>query len=281
MDVTTFEEIVYDKDEETGIVTVTLCNPRIKNAMTFGLLLELYWAVEVMESDDSALAMILTGAKSGDTDDPTKEAFSSGGYFNMSYLEKMDEEKKKQIDFTDIAQKKLCLKMWEFDKPVIAAINGFAIGGGFTMLLACADLIYMSEHAWARLPFVSVGVAPEFASSYLLPRLLGLQRAKEIMFFGETLSAQRLFDLGIINKVLPHDDLLPYSRKTALQLIPPAGAGLSVKLTKRALNQPLIAAVTEILDRENEYLKNAFSTADFFEALAARKEKRLPVFKGK
>jgi len=225
--------------------------------------------------------MILTGAKSGDTEDPAKEAFSSGGYFNMSYLEKLDAEKKKQIDFTDIAQKKLCLKMWQFDKPVIAAINGLAIGGGFTLPLACADLIYMSEHAWARLPFVKMGVAPELASSYLLPRLLGFHRAKEILFLGETLSAQRLFDLGIINKVLPHDDLLPHARKIALQLIPPAGAGLSVKLTKRALNQPLIAAITETLDRENEYLNNAFSTADFFEALAARKEKRPPVFKGK
>ncbi|MDO9263262.1 MAG: enoyl-CoA hydratase-related protein [Desulfosalsimonadaceae bacterium] len=281
MDVTAFEEIVYDKDEATGIVTVTLSNPGIKNAMTFGMLLELYWAVEMMENDNTALAMILTGAKPDGTDDPAKEAFSSGGYFNMSYMEKMDEEKKKQIDITDIAQKKLCLKMWQFDKPVIAAINGLAIGGGFTMPLACADLIYMSEHAWARLPFVKLGVTPELASSYLLPRLLGLHRAKEILFFGETLSAQRLFDLGVINKVLPHDDLLPHARKIALQLIPPDGAGLSVKLTKRALNQPLIAAVTETLDRENEYLNNVFSTADFFEALAARKEKRSPVFTGK
>ena len=281
MDVTVFEEIVYDKDETTGIVTVTLSNPRIKNAMTFGMLLELYWAVEMMENDNTALAMILTGAKPGDTTDPTKEAFCSGGYFNMAYMEKMDEEKKKQIDITDIAQKKLCLKMWQFDKPVIAAINGLAIGGGFTMPLACADLIYMSEHAWARLPFVKLGVTPELASSYLLPRLLGLHRAKEILFLGETLSAQHLFDLGIINKVLPHDDLLPHARKIALQLIPPAGAGLSMKLTKRALNQPLITAVSETLDRENEYLNNVFSSADFFEALAARKEKRPPVFTGK
>ncbi|MBC2717068.1 MAG: enoyl-CoA hydratase [Desulfobacteraceae bacterium] len=280
MDVKTFEEIVYDKDEKTGIVTVAINNPKIKNALTLGVCLELYWAVDAMQKDDTARAMILTGTKPEDTDDPTKEAFCSGGYFNPSYLQTLDEEKKKQIDFSDIAQKKLCLKMWEFDKPVIAAINGLAIGGGFTIPLACADLIFMSEHAWVRLPFVSLGIIPELASSYLLPRLIGFQRAKEIMFFGETLPAQQLFDLGIVNKVLPHDQLLPHARETALRLIPPAGAGLSVRLTKQALHRPLIRAVTEALDRENEYLNKAFSTTDFFEALTARREKRAPVFKG-
>ncbi len=118
MDVKTFEEIVYDKDEETGIITVAINNPKIKNALTLGVCLELYWAVDAMQKDDTARAMILTGIKPEDTDDPTKEAFCSGGYFNPSYLQSLDEEKKKQIDFTDIAQKKLCLKMWEFDKPL-------------------------------------------------------------------------------------------------------------------------------------------------------------------
>ena len=280
MDVTAFDEIIYEKEEETGIVTVSLNNPHIKNAMTLGMFLELCWAVEAMEKDNSVRAMILTGAKPADVDDPSAEAFSSGGYFTPSYLEKLDEDKKKQIDFTDLAQKKFTLKMWEFDKPVIAAINGLAIGGGFTLPLACADLIFMSEHAWAKLPFISIGVSPELASSYILPRIVGLQRAKEIMFFGENLSAQKLFDMGIINKVLPHDQLLPYAREKALRLIPPAGAAMSVRLTKQALNRPLFHAVTEALERENEFLKKTFSTHDFLEAMAARKEKRPPVFKG-
>ena len=98
MDVNTFEEIVYDKDEETGIVTVTINSPGMKNALTWGVLLELYWAVDAMQKDDTAGAMILTGAKPAGTDDPTKEAFSSGGNLMPSYLESLDEEKKKQID---------------------------------------------------------------------------------------------------------------------------------------------------------------------------------------
>jgi len=126
---------------------------------------------------------------------------------------------------TDIAQKKLCLKLWSLYKPVIVAMNGLAIGGGLTIPLACADLIFASEHAWARLPFVSLGIVPEFASSYFLPRLLRFQRAKEIMFFGEKITAQQLLEMGIVNRVLPHGELISYARETALKLIPPRGHG--------------------------------------------------------
>ena len=225
--------------------------------------------------------MILTGAKDPDSNDPTKEAFSSGGYFNLAAMVKMREEFKGQIDFTDIAQKKLTLKMWQFDKPVIAAVNGLTVGGAFTMCLSCADLIYVSEHAWAQLPFVKIGILPELASSYLLPRLLGFQRAKEIMYFGERITAQQMFELGLVNKVLPHEQLIPYAREMALKLIPPGGAWMAIRMAKRALHKPLLKEITEALDRENEGLNQAFGTEDFREALKARAEKRNPVFRGK
>jgi 2-(1,2-epoxy-1,2-dihydrophenyl)acetyl-CoA isomerase len=280
MDVKEFKDILYEKDDETGIVMVTLNRPEIKNALTMLVFLELFWAVDAMEKDETARAMIITGAKDPNSSDPTKEAFSSGGYFNPKALDSLDEETKSQIDFTDIAQRKICLKMWEFDKPVIFAINGLSIGGAFTVPLACADLIYVSEHAWVELPFVNLGILPELASSYLLPRLLGFQRAKEIMFFGERLTAQQLFELGLVNKVLPHDELIPYAQEMALRLIPPQGAGMAVRLVKRTLHKPLIEAMTKALDLENEGLNKAFSTSDFIEGMVARREKRAPVFKG-
>lgn len=280
MDVNQFDEVLFEKDDDTGIVMVTLNEPERKNALSSGVSLELFWAVDALQNDDTAKAMIITGAKPTNTDDPAKEAFCSGGYFNPAYMESLSEEKKKEIDLTDIAQKKLCLKMWGCDKPIIAAINGLAIGGGFTIPLACADLIYMSEHAWVRIPFINLGIIPELASSYLLPRLLGMQRAKEIMFFGEDLTAQKLLELGLINKVLPHDELIPYAKTQALRLIPPQGAGLAVRLTKQALHKPLVDAVTNALDLENEQLNKTFSSQDFFEALGARAQKRKPVFKG-
>ena len=132
----------------------------------------------------------LTGAKDPDNDDPAKEAFCSGGYFNPNAMAGVSDEIKADIDMTDIAQARLTIKMWQCDKPIIAAVNGLFIGGGFTMCLAGCDLIYCSEHAWAQLPFIGLGIIPELASSYLLPRLIGFQRAKEIMFFGDRIPAR-------------------------------------------------------------------------------------------
>jgi enoyl-CoA hydratase/carnithine racemase len=280
MKVEDFKEISYQK-EDNGIVTVTMNMPKRKNALSLYTYHELFWAVEAMEKDDTAGVMILTGAKDPDSDDPAKEAFSSGGYFNPVALAGLSEEVKAQLDPTDIAQKKFTLKMWQFDKPVIAAVNGLVVGGAFTMCLSCCDLIYCSEHAWASLPFIGLGIIPELASSYLLPRLIGFQRAKEIMFFAERIPAQHLFELGLINKVLPHDQLLPYARERALKLVPPQGAGNAVRMAKRALHQPLLAEVTTALDLENKGLNEAFRTADFAEALTARAERRAPAFKGK
>ena len=275
-----FKQIRYEKDPETGIVQLTLNRPEIKNALGILLLLDLYRAAEIVENDETAFAILLTGAVSPDKAAPDQEAFSSGMYLDFSELESLDEETKQAVDLADLAQKRLCLKLWKINKPIVAAINGLAIGGGFTIPLACADLIYMSEHAWVELPFVRLGLVPELASSYLLPRMIGLQRTKEIMFFGERLSAERLYDLGLVNRVLPHGELLQFARAQTCKLIPPKGAGLAVRLSKEILHKPMIEAVSRALDRENEGLNRGFGTSDFMEALNARMEKRDPQFSG-
>ncbi len=275
-----FLEIIYDKDPENGIVTVTLNVPRRKNAMSNYTFLELFYAVDALEKDDAAYAMIVTGARDPENDNPRKESFSSGGYFNPNAMQGIPEERVKEIDTTDIAQKKLTLKFWQCEKPVIAAINGLAIGAGFTLPLGCADLIYASEHAWMRLPFVRIGIVPEFGSAYLLPRLIGFQKAKEIMYFGETFTAQEALELGLINNVLPHDTLLPYAKEQALKLVPPGGPSLAIGLCKRALHLPYLESLSRSLDMENEGLNKAVTTGDFMEAIMARSQKREPVFKG-
>jgi len=280
MQIEEFQDILYQKEED-GTVMVTLNIPKRKNAMSMYTLFELFWAVDALEKDESARVMIITGARDPESGDPTKEAFSSGGYFNPAGMSYVSDEIKAQIDMTDIAQAKLTLKMWQCDKPIIAAVNGLCIGGGFTMCLACCDLVYCSEHAWAQLPFIGLGIIPELASSYLLPRLIGFQRAKEIMFFGERIPAQKLYELGLVNKVLPHEQLLPHARERALKLIPPKAAGYAVRLAKRALHKPLIDAIQTALNLENKGLNEAFTTADFMEALTARMEKRPPAFQGK
>ena len=260
---------------------VTLNVPERKNAMSFITNLELFYAVQAMEEDDGARAMIITGAKDPNNGDPTKEAFSSGGYFTPKLFTDIPEEIKKEIDLTDLAAKRLCLKLFNFDKPVVAAINGMAIGAGFTMPLSGADLIYMSEHAWIEFPFVGrLGILPEFALTYFLPRMMGFQKAKEIVYFPKRIPAQQALEWGWVNEVVPHDELMPRAQEMARKLIPPDGPGLAVRLAKRAFHQPYIDAVTKALDVENQGLTHTMKSHDFGEGLKARKEKRPPVFKG-
>ncbi|MHA1230654.1 MAG: enoyl-CoA hydratase/isomerase family protein [Candidatus Helarchaeota archaeon] len=271
MNIEDFNDIIYEK-EDNGIVTVTINRPERKNAMSPVTFLELWYALDIMKKDKKAKVMIITGA--GD-------AFSSGGYFNMKMFESIPPELKNEIDITDIAQKKLCLKFWQFDKPVIAAINGLAVGAGFTMPLTCCDLIYMAEDAWIGLYFVKRAIVPEFATTWLLPYILGFQKAKELIYFGDRITAQEAYELGLVNKVLPKEELMPYAREQALRLIPPKGPSLALKLMKRALHKPLIDMVTTALDMENKALNKAATTSDFSESIRALKEKRDPVFKGK
>lgn len=279
MDTDSFRNVIYEKDDVTGIVTITINRPDLKNALTPGVLIELPRAIDLAAQDASVLAVIITGAKP-EEDDPEKEAFCSGGYFDFAEFESLSQEMKDEIDFTDIARKKLCLTLWSLYKPVIVAMNGLAIGGGITIPLACADLIYASEYAWAKFPFINLGIIPELASSYILPRLIGMQKSKEIMFFGEEIPARELEKLGIVNKVLPHEELIPYAREMALKLIPPRGAYMAVRMTKEVLHKQLIDNVTNALNLENEALIKTFSSKDFFESIAARIEKREPAFKG-
>ena len=274
-----FSDISYRRDDD-GIVTVTMNTPKRKNAISGLTALELRWAVTHFADDDNAMAMILTGASDPEAE-PTRQAFSSGGYFVPGIYDDLPEDIVAQIDFADIAMKGTVMPFMRCDKPVLAAINGLAIGGGFTLPLAVADQIYLSEHAWGRLPFASLGIAAELASTYLLPRLLGFQKAKELLFYPDTLDAEKLLELGIANAVLPHDDLLAYTREQALKLIPPRGAAASIRAMKRAMHAPHLDDISRALDQENDVLNGLMKSADFAEGLTARIEKRDPIFKGR
>ena len=266
-----FEDIIYEK-EENGICTVTISKPEIRNAVTPITFLEIYTALEDMEKDKNAKVLIITG-------DPKGRAFTSGAYFKPEMLERM--RKLPEIDFTDIAQKKLCMKLWDFTKPVIAAINGMAIGGGVTMPLSGADLIYMSEDAWLGFYFVKRAIIPEFANSFILPFYLGFQKTKEIVYFGDKITAKQAEELGLVNKVLPPDELIPFTREQALKLIPPKGPYMSIKLIKKTMHNYFREILSNTLDLENKALRKTFVSKDFNESMQALKEKREPEFIGK
>ncbi len=273
MNIEDFEDIIYEK-EENGICTLTFNRPERRNALSFVTFLEIETAINDMEQDDNARVLIMTGCEEGN-------AFSSGGYFNMKNLMNIDPTIKKQLDLEDIAIKRLCMTLWNFSKPVIAAINGLAVGAGITMPLSCADLIYMADDAWAGFFFIKRAIVPEFGMSFILPLLIGFQRAKEILYLGDKIPAQKMDELGLINGVVAHEELMAHCRKVAERLIPPKSPSVSIKLMKKLLHDVFKDVVSQTLDKENIVLRSTFKTQDFRESVKSLGEKRDPVFTGR
>ena len=275
MKVEDFEDILYEK-EDNGICTITFNRPKRRNALSYVTFLEIRTALDDMEKDKNARVLIMTGSPEG-------RAFSSGGYFNMKKMTQIPEEIMKDIDLMDIAQKKTCMKLWNFNKPVIAAINGLALGAGFTMPLVGADLIYMADDAetYIGLIFVKRAIIPEFGLSFLLPLYVGFQKAKEILYFGEKIYAKEAEKLGLINKSVPPEELMAIVREKAKDLIPPKGPSSALKLMKKTMHDYFRDILSKTLDKENEALRAAFKTHDFRESTKSLKDKKDPIFKGK
>ncbi len=273
MNVEDIESIIYEK-EDNGICTATISRPDKRNAVSVFSFLEIRTILNDMEKDENAKVLIITG-------DPRGRAFSSGAFFDSEMLKNASKELLNEIDLNDIAQKETTLSLFKFKKPIIAAINGLAIGGAYTMLLVGADLIYMAEDAWLGLYFSQRAIIPEFGSSFLLPLLVGFQKAKEICYFGENISAQEAEKLGLVNKVLPNDELIPFAREQALRLIPPKGPIAAIQSMKRTMHSYYINILSSTLDLENEGMRKAFASSDFRESIRSLQEKREPTFTGK
>jgi len=268
-----FTDIKYEK-EENGICTATISRPERRNAISAVTWLELETILTDMEQDKNAKVLIITG-------DPEGRAFSSGGYFNPKMAQMIPENVKKEIDFTDYARIKTVNALFNFSKPVIAAINGLAIGGGITMPLIGADLIYMAEDAWLGFYFIKRGVIAEFAASFLLPFYVGFQKAKELVYFGEKVTSQQALELRLVNKVLSSEELIPYVREQALRLIPPKGPSRAINLMKKTMHTYFLDILAATVELENEGWKKLVVSKDMIESTKALQEKRDPVFIGK
>ena len=268
-----FKDIKYEK-EENGICTITINRPERRNALSPITFLELEFAFEYMEHDDDVRVAVITGNQEGN-------AFSSGAYVSPKIQSEMTPEIIKMLDPTDRSSKRIARKIFDFPKPVVAAVNGLAIGGGITMLLIGADLIYASENAYLGFYFVQNAFMSEFASTFLLPLLLGFQRAKEIIYYGKKIEAQEALELGLVNKLLPLNELVPYAREQALKLITPKAPGLSIRLMRKAIHTMFKDQIYKILDIENEGYATLLSKPDVGIAALARREKKEPVFKTK
>ena len=168
--------------------------------------------------------------------------------------------------------------MKETEKPIIATIHGFAAGAGFNLALAC-DLIVAAEDSKFALSFSQVGLISDGGGSYLLPRLIGPHLAKQFFFTAEPIPAERLFQLGVINYLVPLEKLQEETTKFALKLA--HGPGKAFGKQKKLIDQSFTSTLEEILEQERLIQTLMVQTADHKEGITAFKEKRKPAFRGK
>src|SRR5258707_9718333 len=162
-----------------------------------------------------------------------------------------------------------------FDKPIVAAVHGFAIGGGTTMLTHC-DFVYAGESAKFQMPFINLALVPEFGTSYSIPARIGYLRAAELIQLGEPFDAKRAAELGLVTRVVPDQKLLATATETAQKLAEkPTGA---LQACKRLMRQPVRVQLEQAAKLENEEYSARLRSADAKEAFTAFLEKRQPNF---
>lgn len=230
---------------EDGVATLTLDSPARKNALSLAMRDEIGEVIRRVRADDSVRALILTAAG---TD------FSSGGDISSMQVEIHAEQGRKRLQkvhgwLEDLIQ---------LDVPVIAAVDGAAYGAGFSLALT-ADIILATPRARFGLPFLRMGLVPDCGVFYTLPRMIGLQRAKALMFSMRELNAQAAQDLGIVMEIVPADSLQERARALAHAFT--EASPVAVGLTKQALNASLNQDLHTMLAMEADGQGIAFSTA--------------------
>jgi 2-(1,2-epoxy-1,2-dihydrophenyl)acetyl-CoA isomerase len=250
-----------------GIATVTLNRPHKKNAITRELLDALDAALDAIARDPADRVLVLTGAAgdfSSGADLTDRQAIGSGP--PQPFLQHMR------------GVSDSILRLHRFPKPSIAAVDGVAVGMGMNMALAC-DLVIATERARFCEIFPRRGLAIDAGGSWILPRLVGLHKAKELAFFGDMVPAADAHAMGLVNVVCPAAELGPLVDAWARRLA--AGPTVALSLTKSMLNNAFSTSIDQALEDEARSQHITYSTEDAKEALAAFVGKREPSFKGR
>ena len=229
-----YQDIELIKDE--GIAFLYLNRPKVLNALNESMKSELIDALKRTEKDDNIRVMILTGRGPG---------FCAGA--DLDRFIKAQERRKDQKRKSGFESLGLQRAFIQYPKPIIAAINGAAYGFGFTVTLTC-DIRLASEKAKFSCAFVRIGVTPEFGSTYFMPRLIGYGKAAELTFTARPFDAYEALEIGVVNKVFPHKQLMAEAKKMARQIasLPP----LAIKNSKEALRYGMESTLERVMHHE-------------------------------
>ena len=252
-------------EKKGSIAYVTIDRPKVLNALNTPTWTDLHTAFEDVKKDASVRGVILTGA--GD------KAFVAGADISeLANVDAYDAEESSRFGqgVLDLIE--------NLGKPVIAAINGFALGGGCETAMACTIRIAV-EHARFGQPEVKLGLLPGGGGTQRLPRLVGKGRALQLILTGETISAQEAYRIGLVNEVVPAADLIARAETILKQIL--ANAPIALKFSLEAVNKGLETAQTEGLALEASYFGICAATEDKKEGTSAFLEKRAPKFKGR
>lgn len=257
-----FANLLYENQD--GIAVITMNRPKALNALNQETLDELNQVADMLAKDSSVQVVILTG--SGD------KAFVAGADIaqmqSMSAMEGRNFGKLGQAVFN---------KLENLPQPVIAAVNGFALGGGCELAMAC-DIRIASEKAKFGQPEVTLGITPGFAGTQRLPRLVGKGRAKQLLYTGDVIDAQEAYRIGLVNVVAPAEELMTTAKAVAQKI--QSRAAVAVQLCKAAVNEGLDTDLETGTAYEAEVFGLCFATADQKEGMAAFVEKRKAQFTG-
>jgi 2-(1,2-epoxy-1,2-dihydrophenyl)acetyl-CoA isomerase len=253
-----------------GVARLVLNTPENYNAMTAPMAEAIEESLEAANSDDEVRVLVITGVG---------PVFSAGGDVKED-LPKFTATPYFLADRSPRAggHRSFVFQLQNFEKPTIAALNGVAAGGGFSLALAC-DLRIASADARLAPIFSRIGLAPDTGTSYLLPRLVGLAKALEISFTGDVIDAATALQIGLVNRVVPAEDFDRATYELAQKIA--VGPPLALKLTKRLLYHGSEADLGAAYDLEGFLQGICLQSADFQEGIAAFSEKRQPRFTGK